>query len=184
MTSEREPDGKAKGRLSALVNKAKALLGHGSPNAPTHVEAPAPGKDRPRPRESQYANETIQLAVPPDYSQPIWIVDTSRPRVPEAHLRLATPADLKSLHTPAMLEKWHIRRAQAIAAIRQAASDPALGAQALNDLTQMTHKLAGSAGMFGEDELGSRAAALERGLKAKVNPDVRHQLARELLEIA
>ncbi len=38
--------------------------------------------------------------------------------------------------------------------------------------------------MFGEDELGVRAAALERALKADVGPDVCRQLARELLAVA
>ena len=38
--------------------------------------------------------------------------------------------------------------------------------------------------MFGEDRLGECAAAFERALRSEVDPEVREELARDLLEAA
>ncbi|MEP2735941.1 MAG: hypothetical protein ABJP34_06550 [Erythrobacter sp.] len=48
----------------------------------------------------------------------------------------------------------------------------------------LTTPLAGTAGMFGEEELGKKAAAFERALRSGVGDEVREQLARELLDAA
>ncbi|SMQ64100.1 hypothetical protein SAMN06297468_0949 [Altererythrobacter xiamenensis] len=53
-----------------------------------------------------------------------------------------------------------------------------------SELGKLVQKLAGSAGIFGEDELGSRASAFARALSSEVDEDVRFELAREFLEAA
>ena len=45
------------------------------------------------------------------------------------------------------------------------------------------HKLAGSAGMFGEELLGEKARNFERALRSGVDSKVCTKLAQELLEL-
>ena len=67
---------------------------------------------------------------------------------------------------------------------RTAARHFDLDLAATTELARTLHKLAGTAGMFGEEDLGARAAALERALLAGVEEEVRRRLAAELLEAA
>ena len=87
-------------------------------------------------------------------------------------------------HTPEMLERWADRKNEAIRAVSTALGEDRLDGESGTDLARMVHKLAGTAGMFGEEELGHRAAALERALRAGVEGEVRKRLAQELLEAA
>jgi HPt (histidine-containing phosphotransfer) domain-containing protein len=48
----------------------------------------------------------------------------------------------------------------------------------------MVHKLAGTAAIFGEPDLGDQAAALERALRMELSGDVQEALAFELLSVA
>ena len=52
------------------------------------------------------------------------------------------------------------------------------------ELTLMLHKLAGTAAIFGEAQLGVSAAALERAIKRKRGHAVLEALARELIVLA
>ena len=89
-----------------------------------------------------------------------------------------------SIHSRDVLDRWNQRRSEAITAVSEALRrDEFEGAQ-VEDLARTVHKLAGTAGMFGEDELGSKAAALERALRAGVEREVRKRLAEELLAVA
>ena len=81
-------------------------------------------------------------------------------------------------------ERWKQRRSEALEAVGAAVRAQAMEGAGIEDLARMVHKLAGTAGMFGEEELGSRAAALERALRSSVAVDVRLKLAEELLEAA
>ncbi|WP_435199085.1 ATP-binding protein [Qipengyuania sp. 902] len=81
-------------------------------------------------------------------------------------------------------ERWKQRRSEAIEAVGAAVRAQAMEGAGIEDLARVVHKLAGTAGMFGEEELGSRAAALERALRSSVDVDVRLKLAEELLEAA
>ncbi len=86
--------------------------------------------------------------------------------------------------SPALQVLWQQRRTEALDAIDTALRDGQLTGPLGDDLAALVHKLAGTAGMFGEDNLGEKAAAFERALRSGVGHDAREQLARELLEAA
>ncbi len=86
--------------------------------------------------------------------------------------------------SPALQVQWQQRRTEALDAIDTALRDGQLTGPLGDELATLVHKLAGTAGMFGEENLGEKAAAFERALRSGVGHDVRAQLARELLEAA
>ncbi|MDP5102677.1 MAG: ATP-binding protein [Erythrobacter sp.] len=87
--------------------------------------------------------------------------------------------------SPGLLERWHLRRSEALEAVREALAQDALAnsGAAPAELGQLVHKLAGSAAMFGEPELGEAAAALDRALARDASPARRTALAQTLLTI-
>ncbi|UAB78795.1 response regulator [Erythrobacter sp. SCSIO 43205] len=92
-------------------------------------------------------------------------------------------------HSPALIRRWEKRRREAVEAVRKALEDGTLGkddasSQACEELATIIHKLAGTAAIFGEAELGDQAAALENALRMKLPADVRETLAFELLSVA
>lgn len=87
-------------------------------------------------------------------------------------------------HSHQMIELWNSRRAEAIGAVTIAVQEDKLEGVRIEDLARTVHKLAGTAGMFGEEELGEKAAALERALRSGVEAEVRRKLAEELLAAA
>ncbi|MEL6530699.1 MAG: ATP-binding protein, partial [Pseudomonadota bacterium] len=106
-----------------------------------------------------------------------------------AHRPTTIGGESKLVRSPALISKWHERRREAIKAVREALESGILGADEKcspkrEELAQLVHKIAGTAGMFGEAELGDRAAALERALRRGQSLDVQAALAHELLELA
>nr|WP_298931113.1 ATP-binding protein [uncultured Erythrobacter sp.] len=97
------------------------------------------------------------------------------------------PASLKSSQSE-LSQRWLQRRAEAVEAVREAASDGSLQSRVpgalRDDLARIVHKLAGTAAMFGDEELGDQAAALERALRSDEAAQVQMSLAQELLELA
>ena len=96
------------------------------------------------------------------------------------------PARLPAMTvSPALVERWKLRRHEALEAVRGALEDGALedGAPQPGQLGQLVHKLAGSAAMFGEPELGEVAAALDRALTRAELSGQRLGLARRLLAL-
>lgn len=92
-------------------------------------------------------------------------------------------------HSPALLRRWNQRRSEAIEAVRGALEDGSLSnalasSEAGADLARLVHKLAGTAAIFGEPELGDKAAAFERALRQGLPGDVCEALAFELLSVA
>ena len=83
-----------------------------------------------------------------------------------------------------MEDRWRMRRSEAIEAVSSAVRSGALEGEDIGGLARTMHKLAGTAGMFGEEDLGAKAAALERALLSGVEDEVRRRLAAELLEAA
>ena len=83
-----------------------------------------------------------------------------------------------------LAERWQQRRSEAIEAVSAAIAAGEMEGSSVEQLARTVHKLAGTAGMFGEDELGARASALERALRSSASAEVRRQLAEELLEAA
>ena len=69
--------------------------------------------------------------------------------------------------SPRLVARWEARRHEAVEAVRTALRDgtlaaPQAEARAAERLAMLLHKVAGTAGMFGEAALGEAAAALER----------------------
>ena len=94
------------------------------------------------------------------------------------------PARLSAMAlSPGLVERWHLRRAEALAAVREALAQDALagGDPPPDALAGLVHKLAGSAAMFGEPALGEAAAALDRALAQDARPEHRTALAQALL---
>ena len=94
-------------------------------------------------------------------------------------------------HSPRLLARWEARRHEAVEAVRAALRDgtltaprPASAAASGEALALLLHKLAGTAGMFGEAALGESAAALERALAMEQAGEACVTLARELLALA
>jgi len=90
----------------------------------------------------------------------------------------------KAAHSPALFERWQERRSEAIEAVDAAVREGRLTGIEGDELARLVHKLAGTAGMFGEEELGDRAAAFERALRSEVDAEIRVQLAMDLLKAA
>jgi two-component system, sensor histidine kinase len=96
--------------------------------------------------------------------------------------------------SPRLVKRWRARRHEAIEAVRARLGDPGPGADGIadasnavdstQDLIRLLHKLAGTAAMFGEPELGACAASLERALLRADDAEESRVLARELLALA
>lgn len=92
-------------------------------------------------------------------------------------------------HSPTILRRWVKRREEAVEAVRGALEAGTLGEDCASEetcekLARVIHKLAGTAAIFGEAELGDQAAALEHALRMKLPANVRETLAFELLGVA
>jgi len=94
-------------------------------------------------------------------------------------------------HSPRLVARWQARRAEAVDAVRAALNDGVLAddadaalSQQRAQVAQLAHKLAGTAAMFGESELGHCAATLERALAHPGNGSDCAATARELLALA
>jgi CheY-like chemotaxis protein len=123
---------------------------------------------------------------------PTRIIEAEESSAPRAAGRASTLA-----RSPQLVARWQMRRAEAVAAVRRALGDGgALGADEgkpapdsasqteAEELIRMAHKLAGTAAMFGEPDLGTAAAALERALRHAGSAADRRLLARKLLALA
>ncbi|MEL6226336.1 MAG: ATP-binding protein, partial [Pseudomonadota bacterium] len=107
-----------------------------------------------------------------------------------------TVAHLSPIRSPALLGRWLQRRSETIEAVREALETGALSRVAARTddksdppeqrhlLARRMHKLAGTAAIFGETELGEQAARLELALKEEHSAQAAERLARELLAIA
>ncbi len=128
------------------------------------------------------------------------IVDISRNRstrtpkigqtsLAEARLDNIQQSSLSQFHSPSLINRWTKRRSEAVEAVRSALENGALGGdggsqEEREKIAKLVHKLAGTAAIFGEAELGDQAAALVQALRMSVPGDVREALAFELLSVA
>lgn len=85
--------------------------------------------------------------------------------------------------SPELLERWNSRRGEAIAQVRNALEHNSFGGDDATQLARTMHKLAGTAGMFGDNELGEKARNFERALRSGIGGAVCVKLAEELLEM-
>jgi len=79
--------------------------------------------------------------------------------------------------------QWQKRKREALEAFSGALREDRLGGADDAELARLVHNIAGTAGMFGEAELGIRAGALERSLKGEEIAQ-RSALAEEFLQAA
>ncbi len=91
--------------------------------------------------------------------------------------------------SPSLVARWNRRRCEAIEAVRSALENGLLSGtsyspDSIDGLARLVHKLAGTAAIFGEPELGDQAAAFERALRQELPGEVREALAFELLTVA
>ena len=115
---------------------------------------------------------------------PVRIVDETTLGSTSPTPSAAVPPANGPRHSPEMLTRWAERRSEAMQAVSQAVAENCFEGVRIEDLARIVHKLAGTAGMFGEETLGAKAAALERALRANVESEVRRKLAEELLAAA
>ena len=118
---------------------------------------------------------------------PMRIIDETRgalEAVADEGSALDTLGDEPGCHSPELREKWHQRRDEALGAVIDALDCGALDGQDGIELARIVHKLAGTAGMFGEEELSDKARSFERALRSGVDGQVRRKLAEELLEVS
>ena len=109
--------------------------------------------------------------------------------VPEAPFETERRSSLSQFHSPSLVDRWTKRRSEAVEAVRSALQDGSLGEDGgspehCERVAKLVHKLAGTAAIFGEAELGDQAAALEHALRMRLPGDVREALAFELLSVA
>jgi PAS domain S-box-containing protein len=122
--------------------------------------------------------------------------------LPTRIIEAAKPGDARSSRastlagSPRLVARWQERRAEAVAAVRAALSDDGVlgraadsstaqaAATARDHLARLAHKLAGTAAMFGEAELGACAAALEQALTRDDDLAASRKLANKLLALA
>lgn len=89
--------------------------------------------------------------------------------------------------TPAaekLAQHWQRRRREAVDAVSSALREDRLNGASAAQLAQMLHNVAGTAGMFGEEEFGTRASVLERALKNREPGLRRSELAQSFLQAA
>lgn len=109
-----------------------------------------------------------------------------------SHPALTGPAARASqlARSPQLVARWEARRREAVEAVAAALREGALTQQSevastqIETLARLLHKLAGTAAMFGEPQLGEAASALERALKAARSAADRAALAQALLDQA
>ncbi len=105
--------------------------------------------------------------------------------LPDSISSYARQPDLDPTDSGSPLQiKWRERRSEAIKAVEILVREGELQGARLDEIGSLVHKLAGTAGMFGENELGAKAGALDRAIKKCAAPDIRIKLARELLAAA
>ena len=78
----------------------------------------------------------------------------------------AQTSELNYRVTP-LLERWYHRRREALGALDTAFRLNSPNGVAAEELASLMHKLSGTAGLFGETELGHAAARLERALRER-----------------
>ena len=120
---------------------------------------------------------------------PTRIVEASSPARPGSGPEAAPKGRAVPTISPRLVAQWQARRHEAVEAVRLALrqgtlAQPARHPEAGQSVVRLLHKLSGTAGTFGEAELGRLAAALERAMAMEQGGDACIALAREFLALA
>jgi PAS domain S-box-containing protein len=83
---------------------------------------------------------------------------------------------------PALQAKFDARKAELVTFARDLVASEQVDQEQIDQLADLLHKLAGSAGMFNQDALGNRATELEAKLDAAVSSIDRSAVALEVLQ--
>jgi PAS domain S-box-containing protein len=109
-------------------------------------------------------------------------------RIVETASEKRTASNSTMTLSPALVTRWQLRRHETLEAVRDALASGLLddrgggdGSPRWQELAHQVHKLAGSAAMFGEPELGEAATALDRALAHAGQARERITLAQSLL---
>jgi HPt (histidine-containing phosphotransfer) domain-containing protein len=110
-------------------------------------------------------------------------------RIVDAGVAVSEAAPPAQHHPPKLQRQWEDRRQETIRAVRRALDSGALERDCPvtdtgEELARLVHRLAGTAAVFGEAELGDQAAALERAIRQNMSIHLRKALARDLLDLA
>ncbi|MEL7189607.1 MAG: ATP-binding protein [Pseudomonadota bacterium] len=121
----------------------------------------------------------------PEHAEVVELLHSARRENRAKAGRTDTPPN----HSPALIKRWTKRRSEAVEAVRSALGNGVLDgesaeAEKRDALAKLVHKLAGTAAMFGEPDLGSQAAVLENAIRLKLDPKVQKALAQQLLILA
>ncbi len=94
----------------------------------------------------------------------------------------ARPAAAGSAPKKSLRERYAARKQDALEALSKALREDALDDASIDELASLLHKIAGTAGFFGEDQLGSNASEIEQRLK-EVSSDARAGLIAEAVAL-
>lgn len=89
----------------------------------------------------------------------------------------------KSLISPKLIERYRVRKLETFGKLDELVAIERLEAGIIGEATDMLHKLAGTAAMFGEPELGERAKRLEDALGAWSSTENDEQIRAAVNEI-
>jgi len=132
---------------------------------------------------SRSAGMQAHLAKPVEFSRLVRLLQRWLPtRIVEA-ASVGAPTTQHAF-SPRLQRHWIKRRTQAIAALQAWLRDRDSPGHDDGALATMMHKLAGTAALFGEAELGHKAAALEQAIRSTQEQEVRAALVEELLALA
>ncbi len=87
-------------------------------------------------------------------------------------------------NSPMLVERWRLRRREAVEMLALAVHQEKMDGPQLEELAIVIHKIAGTAGLFGEAALGNQAAELDRALRQSASIEEKLRLAREMLAVA
>jgi CheY-like chemotaxis protein len=98
--------------------------------------------------------------------------------------RTAPPPVSRAVEDPAILGRYAERKQETIARIAAAIRDGGFDPAALREIRDLVHKLAGTAGMFGDDAVSAIAADCEIELAGLTPANAREILQRNLIRLS
>ena len=133
--------------------------------------------------EAAAAGMQDHLAKPLDFAALAAVLRRWLPVTSEV-LPVSQPAATPPAPDDALTQRWLDRRSEALEKVAAYVRMGAANDTTLADLAATMHKLAGTAGMFGEDALGEQARGLEDAIRRMLPPAAVTELAETMLRAA